>query len=232
MVRIYRQIPAARLRLLVFDLDGTLIDSRRDLVESVNAVLAQLGLARQPDDAIASWIGDGAGKLIERALAASGADLTVGPTALEAFLDYYREHKLDHTLVYPGVLDALTSLASRLAVPMAVLTNKPVVPSRQICDALALTPSFSSIYGGNSFATKKPDPEGLRQLMVEASAAPEETLMIGDSSVDIQTARASGTWSLGCRFGLSPHTILQMETEGIVDAVVDSAEEWPAAIGI
>jgi phosphoglycolate phosphatase len=230
MVRIYRQIPAARLRLLVFDLDGTLIDSRKDLVESVNAVLGQVGLPRQPDDAIASWIGDGASKLIERALAASDADLALGPRAPDAFLDYYREHKLDHTVVYPGVLASLSMLAHQLHVPMAVLTNKPVIPSRQICDALELSPYFFSVYGGNSFATKKPDPEGLRQLMAEASAAPEETLMVGDSSVDIRTARAAGAWSLGCRFGLSPHTVEEMEAEGLVDAVVDGAEEWVEAL--
>ena len=232
MVQIYRGIPAARLRLLVFDLDGTLIDSRKDLVESVNAVLLQLGLPRQADDAIASWIGDGAGKLMERALVASGADLALGPTALEAFLDYYREHKLDHTVVYPGVLASLSSLARQLSVPMAVLTNKPVIPSRQICEALDLEPYFFSIYGGNSFATKKPDPEGLRQLMVEASAAPDETLMIGDSAVDIRTAHAAGAWSVGCRFGLSPHTVEEMEAEGLVDAVVDGAGEWVEALGL
>ena len=228
----YRPLPADRLRLLVFDLDGTLINSRKDLVESVNAVLAQLGLPRQPDDAIASWIGDGAAKLIERALLASHADSALLPAALEAFLDYYREHKLDHTVAYEGVFESLTRLARTLPVSMAVLTNKPVRPSQQICEALGLAPFFFSNYGGNSFATKKPHPEGLLVLMEEASATPRQTLMIGDSSVDVQTARAAGAWSLGCRFGLSPHTIEQMEAEGLVDAVVDEAREWPEALGL
>jgi phosphoglycolate phosphatase len=232
MVFIHRPIPAAQLRLIVFDLDGTLIDSRKDLVESVNAVLSQCGLPRQAEDAVASWIGDGAGKLIERALAASHADPALLPTALEAFLDYYREHKLDHTRVYPGVMESLAVLAGQLPVSMAVLTNKPVVPSRQICEALGLAPYVFSIYGGNSFATKKPDPEGLRQLMAEVGAGPEQTLMVGDSSVDIMTARAAGAWSLGCRFGLSPHTVGQMEVKGLVDAVVDGAEEWPEALSV
>lgn len=232
MVRIYRPIPAAQLRLLVFDLDGTLIDSRKDLVESVNAVLVQLALPRQPDDAIASWIGDGAGKLIERALVACHADPALGPAALDAFLDYYREHKLDHTRVYPGVMESLALLARQLPVPMAVLTNKPVRPSQQICEALGLARWFFAIYGGNSFATKKPDPEGLQTLLAEAGATPDQTLMVGDSSVDIETAYAVGAWSLGCRFGLSPHTMEQMEAEGRVDAVVDSADEWPAALGV
>jgi phosphoglycolate phosphatase len=232
MVRIYRPIPAAQLRLLVFDLDGTLIDSRKDLVESVNAALGRLQLPRQLEDAIASWIGDGASKLMERALAACGADPALVPKALEAFLDYYRDHKLDHTRLYPGVIDSLAALKQALSIPMAVLTNKPVRPSEQICEALELAPYFFSIYGGNSFVTKKPDPEGLLRLMHEASAEPGQTLMVGDSSVDVRTAQAAGAWSLGCRFGLSPHTIAELETLGQVDAVVDSANEWPAALSL
>lgn len=232
MVRIYRPIPAAQLRLLVFDLDGTLIDSRKDLVESVNAALGQLQLPRQLDDSIASWIGDGASKLMERALAACGADSALGPTALEAFLDYYRDHKLDHTRLYRGVIESLATLKQALSIPMAVLTNKPVRPSQQICEALGLAPYFFSIYGGNSFGTKKPDPEGLLRLMYEASAEPAQTLMVGDSSVDVRTAQAAGSWSLGCRFGLSPQTIAELEALGQVDAVVDAAEEWPAALSL
>lgn len=231
MVRVLRTIPTAQLRLLVFDLDGTLIDSRKDLVESVNAMLAQFGLPRQHDDHIASYIGDGAGMLVERALRAGGADLALAPSALDAFLAYYREHKLDHTRVYPGALETLHSLTSLLSLPMAVLTNKPVRPSQQICAALHLSPFFFSIYGGNSFQTKKPDPEGLQKLMAEAGARPEETVLVGDSEVDIRTARAAGAWSIGCRFGLSPHTIADMETKELVDTVVDSAPEWVEALG-
>ena len=231
MVRVLRPIPSTQLRLLVFDLDGTLIDSRQDLVEAVNAMLLQLGLPLEAEDRIAGYIGDGAGMLVQRALAAAGSDGALAPAALEAFLAYYREHKLDHTCVYPDVLSQLALLRDGLPAKMAVLTNKPVHPSHEICAALGLSPFFFSIYGGNSFNTKKPDPEGLQKLMAEAGARPEETVMIGDSDVDIRTARAAGAWSIGCRFGLSPHTIADMETRQLVDVVVDSPSEWAEALG-
>jgi phosphoglycolate phosphatase len=127
---------------------------------------------------------------------------------------------------------ALVMLQASLPAQMAVLTNKPVVPSRQICEALGLGPFFFEIYGGNSFATKKPDPEGLQRLMQQAGAAPHETLMIGDSDVDIRTARAATAWSIGCRFGLSPQTIDAMEREAQLDAVVDTAVEWCEVLGL
>jgi len=225
-------IPPAQLRLLVFDLDGTLIDSKKDLVEAVNAALGQFGLPSQPENRIASYIGDGAAMLVKRALAADGADPSLAPATLEAFLAYYREHKLDHTRVYPGVLEELATLRDSLPVKMAVLTNKPVRASEEICAGLGLAPFFFSIYGGNSFSTKKPDPEGLQKLMAEAGAQPEQTAMIGDSDVDIRTARAGGAWSIGCRYGLSPHTIADMEAKQLVDVVVDSPAEWTEALGV
>ncbi len=231
MVQVIRPIPHAQLRLLVFDLDGTLIDSRKDLVESVNAALGQFGLPAQAEDRIASYIGDGAGMLVQRALASDGADPALAPAALEAFLAYYREHKLDHTRLYPGVREQLQLLQQSSAAKMAVLTNKPVRASREICEALGLAPFFFSIYGGNSFATKKPEPKGLMKLMAEAGAQPSETVMIGDSDVDVRTARAAGAWSLGCRWGLAPQTIAAMQAESLVDVVVDDAGEWSEVLG-
>ncbi len=232
MLRVLRPLPAAQLRLLVFDLDGTLIDSRRDLVEAVNATLLQFSLPSQHEDRIASYIGDGAGMLVQRALAAAGADASLAPAALETFLAYYRDHKLDHTRVYPGVIEQLGIFQQQLPAKMAVLTNKPVRPSIEICEALGLAPFFFAVYGGNSFATKKPDPEGLHRLMAEAGVTAAETVMIGDSEVDIRAANAAGTWSVGCRFGLSPHTIAAMEARELVDAVVDHAAEWSEALRV
>jgi phosphoglycolate phosphatase len=222
-------LPVGDLRLLVFDLDGTLIDSSRDLSNSVNAMLVQFDRKPLPESVIASYIGDGAGMLVRRALG-DQADETYVESALTCFLDYYREHKLDFTRVYPGVLEALAAL--RVAPDgqeraMAVLTNKPIGPSVAICDALGLTPYFFGIYGGNSFATKKPDPAGLDALIREAGVTPRETLMIGDSGVDILTARNAGAWALGCRFGLSPHTLEDVPA----DCVVDVAWEWVEAVG-
>ncbi len=230
MAHVYRTIPAEALRLLVFDLDGTLIDSKRDLVESVNAALGAFKLPAQAPERIASYIGDGAGMLVARALEADGADPRLQPAVLEAFLAYYREHLLDHTLPYPGVAAALEELAAS-PVKMAVLTNKPVRASREICAGLGLSRFFFEVYGGNSFSTKKPDPEGLLKLMAEAGARPEETVMIGDSDVDVRTAQAAGAWALGCRYGLSPHGIAEMEAQGLVDAVVDRADEWFSVLG-
>jgi phosphoglycolate phosphatase len=223
-------IPVESLRLLVFDLDGTLIDSRRDLANSVNAMLSHLDRPELPQDVIASYIGDGAGMLVRRALGDPDDEAYV-ESALTFFLDYYREHKLDYTHVYPGVMESLEALRQAPeagARQMAVLTNKPIVPSVAICDALGLSPYFFRIYGGNSFSTKKPDPQGLNALMREAGVDPFETLMIGDSDIDILTARSSGVWALGSRFGLSPHTLDAAQP----DSLVDSAFDWAEALDV
>jgi phosphoglycolate phosphatase len=223
-------IPTESLRLLVFDLDGTLIDSRRDLANSVNAMLGHLGRPELPEDVIGSYIGDGAGMLVRRALG-DPDDHRFVERALSYFLDYYREHKLDYTHVYPGVLESLELLRPRVdgnRWQMAVLTNKPIGPSQAICDALGLGPYFFQIYGGNSFSTKKPDPQGLNALIREAGVDPFETVLIGDSDIDVQTARSAGAWALGCRFGLAPHTLDAAQP----DCLVDSAWEWAEALGV
>ena len=238
MLRIFQPIPVESLRLLVFDLDGTLIDSRQDLCNSVNATLVNFGLIPLPDEVIASFIGDGAAMLIRRALAVPGELPPGSPAPDDAFFDeafayflaYYREHKLDFTTVYPGVFEALESLKSfpdGTPRPMAVLTNKPVGPARAICKGLGLSPYFFRIYGGDSFATKKPDPLGLLALMAEADVTPEETLMIGDSDVDVRTARNAGAWVLGCTFGLAPESL----EEAHPDVAVDHASAWVLAAG-
>ena len=221
-------IPVESLRLLVFDLDGTLIDSRKDLVNSVNAMLDHLDRPELPEGVIASYIGDGAGMLVRRVLG-DPDDEGYFDAALTFFLDYYRVHKLDYTHVYPGVLESLEALrldADGGMRKMAVLTNKPVNPSRAICEALGLSPYFFRIYGGNSFSTKKPDPEGLNALILEAGVDPFETVMIGDSEIDVLTARNAGAWALGCRFGLAPHTLDDAEP----DCLVDSPADWTDAL--
>ena len=231
-------------RLLVFDLDGTLIDSSRDLCNSVNAALVHVGKPELPNELISSYIGDGAAMLVRRALGdpndldsqqpADSAD-DLFHRAFDYFLDYYRVHKLDFTLPYPGALDALTAIRSRHPhLPMAVLTNKPVIPSRAICEALGLAPFFFQNYGGNSFPTKKPDPEGLLTLIAEANIiasvaiTPADTVMIGDSDVDVLTARRCGAGSLGCAFGLAPHALALAQP----DLTVAHASEWATALGL
>ncbi|HVT97386.1 MAG TPA: HAD-IA family hydrolase [Acidobacteriaceae bacterium] len=230
MLHLLNPIPADEIRLIVFDLDGTLIDSRRDLTNSINAMLTEFGRDPLPEPIIATYIGDGAGMLVRRALG-DPEDEPLVERALQHFLAHYREHKLDYTYVYSGVFDSLEALRTRAGGDprkMAVLTNKPVRPSVDICDALGLSPFMFRIYGGNSFATKKPEPEGLNAIIHEAGVAPGETLMIGDSSVDILTARRAGAWVIGCRFGLSSHTVEDIPA----DCLVDSAGEWAQALSV
>ena len=231
MIRVFNRIPVEQLKLLVFDLDGTLIDSAQDLCNSVNATLAHFGLKHLEDTVIAGFIGDGALMLMRRALAREhGSPVTdeLLQTAYAFFLDYYRAHKLDFTYAYDGVLEALHALKDLHNQPrtMAVLTNKPVRPARDICAALGLAPYFLHIYGGNSFPTKKPDPEGIHSLMAEAGAAPEQTVLIGDSEVDVRTARNAGIWCIGCTFGLAPQTLVNNQP----DVLVDSPKDWTAAL--
>jgi phosphoglycolate phosphatase len=238
-----------RPRLVIFDLDGTLIDSSVDLCNSVNAAMLGVGKSTLPNAVIATYIGDGAAMLVRRALGDPGdvdaANFSVGDAlfhrAFELFLDHYRVHKLDNTRCYEGVLDSLRAIRERNPqLPMAVLTNKPVNPSRQICEALGLEPFFFQNYGGNSFTTKKPDPEGMLTLMREAEAllkrlddraaplAPEEVVMVGDSDVDVLTGRRVGARTVGCLFGLAPHSLEAVPP----DRLVMHASEWPEALGL
>jgi phosphoglycolate phosphatase len=221
MVQLSRKIPADQLRLIVFDLDGTLIDSRADLTHSVNAMLRHLDRRELPEDVIASYIGNGAGMLVRRALG-DPEDEALMEKAVRYFLDYYREHKLDNTYVYPGMLPLLQALRNHPQQPLlAVLTNKPVGPSRAICDALGLAEGMFRIYGGDSFETKKPDPLGLATLLREAEAEPHQAVMIGDSDVDVLTAQNAGTFSIGCSYGLSPHTLEIVPPDLLVHAPLD-----------
>ncbi len=219
--------------LLVFDLDGTLIDSRVDLCNSVNAMLEHLGRPKLPEPVIASYIGDGASLLVRRSLGDPEGDVhdeEFVADALGVFLDFYRKHMLDATYVYAGVVESLEAIRERFpTLPMAVLTNKPVGPARAICKHFGLDRFFFQNYGGNSFHTKKPDPHGLLTLMEEASSmvgrkiAPSETMMIGDSDVDILTARNCGARSAGCTYGLAPQSLAAANP----DVLVDSPREWP-----
>ncbi len=207
MVYVLRKIPAEQLRLIVFDLDGTLIDSRADLSQSVNATLRHFHRHELPEDVIATYIGDGAGMLVRRALGDPDDDALI-EEAVTYFLSFYREHKLDNTYVYQGVLPLLEALRYHPRQPMiAVLSNKPVGPSRAICEALGLAEGMFRIYGGDSFKTKKPDALGLETLLREAQVAPDQAVMIGDSDIDILTAQNAGTFSIGCSYGLSPHSL-------------------------
>jgi phosphoglycolate phosphatase len=229
MIRTFRAFDPRSIKLVIFDLDGTLIDSRLDLVHSVNAALRHIGRTELPDDVIASYVGDGAPVLIQRALGAEQArgevaDEGLVRKGLEFFLSYYRAHKLDHTTVYAGVAEALAAIQNSAgqsqygsARKLAVLSNKPVVPSKAIVEALGLGHFFSQVYGGNSFATKKPDPEGARRLLEEHGVQPQQATIIGDSHVDVTTGRNAGMVTVGVTYGFAPHTLQNEPPDVLVD---------------
>jgi phosphoglycolate phosphatase len=220
MIRVNRPIPAACLRLLIFDLDGTLVDSRMDLANSINAMLRNFGKPELPPEVIASYIGDGAPMLVRRALG-DPDDEDLVQQALLFFMTYYREHKLDYTYVYEGMRESLNAIRDSRngngPVKMAVLSNKPVGPSRGIVEGLGLNEYFFQVYGGNSFHTKKPDPVGVHALLQESGAQPHETVIVGDSDIDIVTARNSGIYSVGVMYGLAPHTLAEITPDVVID---------------
>jgi phosphoglycolate phosphatase len=227
MIRTFRPIPLKKIKLVLFDLDGTLIDSELDLAVSVNAMLRHFGRKELPLEVIATYIGDGAPMLIRRALG-DPAHAQSLQEALNFFLLHYREHKLDNTRPYEGIKETLQRVAAFDGHPrkLAVLTNKPVRASRDILAGLGLSQFFFQTYGGNSFETKKPDPLGAQTLMTEAGVQPEETVMVGDSEVDILTARNANLWSIGVTYGFAPQTLERTHP----DILVDTPEELAQAL--
>ncbi|MGH9714411.1 MAG: HAD family hydrolase [Candidatus Acidiferrales bacterium] len=213
----------SRVRVLIFDLDGTLIDSKLDLGNSINAMLQHMGRAQLSHEKIYSLVGNGAPVLVRRALGEGVTDAEADQ-GLSFFLSYYRSHMLDNTVTYPGVREGLKLLEHH---PMAVLTNKPVRFSQAIIDGLGLARYFRFVYGGNSFDKKKPHPMGVEILLRELTATPGEAMMVGDSEVDVQTARNSGIWACGVSYGLG--------TEGLrahpPDIMLDSLTELPSILG-
>ena len=179
------------ISFIVFDLDGTLVDSRRDLAESANALLATCGCATQSEAAIGRMVGDGAATLVARAFAASGCEPPAD--ALARFLTIYEARLLQCTRAYPEIDDVLVTLQRRL--PLAVLTNKPLASTRRILDGLDLARFFRPdlVAGGDGPHPRKPDPAGLRMLCDRVGVEPGAALMVGDSVVDWRTARGAGT---------------------------------------
>lgn len=184
--------------LVVFDLDGTLIDSRRDLADATNALIVERGGAPLPVDDIAGMVGEGVALLVRRAFAAAGLD-PESEGALPRFLHLYGERLLEHTRAYAGVDAVLAALA--LEYRLAVLTNKPLAATRTILDGLDLARHFQWVLGGDGPLPRKPDPASLRFLMQQAGATTDATVMVGDSPIDLATARAAGTRVVLAAFG-------------------------------
>lgn len=213
------------VRLVVFDLDGTLVDSRTDLANATNALLVELGGATLPDERVVEMVGEGAALLVRRALTAAGLDPDA-PGALTRFLALYDERLLQHTRPYDGIPDALEWLSRRA--PLAVLTNKPTAATRQILDGLGLARYFREAIGGDSPFGRKPDPAGLLHLARANSAEPDETLMVGDSTVDRDTARSAGTRICLARYGFGYR--VPAEEPATTDLRIDSPAELIATV--
>ncbi|HYL39323.1 MAG TPA: HAD-IA family hydrolase [Bryobacteraceae bacterium] len=210
------------MKLVIFDLDGTLIDSKLDLVHSVNAARALMSLPAISAELVATFVGSGAPILMRRALGPEASQVDVD-RALRYFLDYYREHMLDNTYLYPGVREALDRLHDA-GTRMAVLTNKPVRFSQALVHGLGLGSHFFRIYGGNSFEQKKPDPAGIEALLQESGVARDRAIMVGDSGVDVRTARNARVFACGVSYGFQPESFAEDPPDLVVDEMNQLAE--------
>ena len=209
------------MKLIVFDLDGTLVDSGEDIARSVNELLEGMGRPALPHARIQSYVGNGVRKLLERSLGDTETDLV---RAEARYLSIYRRRLLDTTRPYPGVVPALEALYRGHT--LAVLTNKPVSESVQILEGLDLKRYFQAVLGGDSFSRKKPDPVGVRFLQAETGAKDEETLLVGDSTIDWETARNAEIRSCLVRYGMGPWN----RAEERPDFVVDDLRELAALV--
>jgi len=205
------------VRAFVFDLDGTLIDSKMDLVNAVNGMLKETGREELPGDLVASYVGHGAPQLIARALGPEASE-EEREEALGIFMKQYGERKLEETRAYPGVLEGLRELAE---CPKAVLSNKPAKLSVEILEALGMTRYFRCVYGGDSFEKKKPDPSGALAILKEFRLRPEEAAMVGDSDVDVETARNAGMLSVGVNYGFGKHDRGKCPADVYVDSLTE-----------
>ncbi len=205
------------LRAFLFDLDGTLIDSMLDLATSVNAMLREMGRAELPTKLVATFVGHGAPQLVASALGPDATD-EQRHTGLSLFMTNYQQHELEATRPYPGVIEGLDLLSG---FPMSVLSNKPTAMSIEILQGLGLAEYFRSISGGDSFEKKKPDPAGALSILRELGVPPAQAAMIGDSEVDVQTARNAGMFSVIVNYGFGVNDRAAYPADLYVDSLKD-----------
>jgi phosphoglycolate phosphatase len=208
--------------LIIFDLDGTLADTKLDLANAVNATRAHYGLGPLENALVYSYVGNGAPILMRKSLGPDFSDEEI-QRGLEFFLASYREHMLDHTTLYPGVRESLDRLKAE-GIRMAVLTNKPVRFSQDIVSGLGVGDYFFRVYGGNSLEQKKPDPAGVHLLLAEAGVPKDRALMVGDSAVDVRTARNAGITVCGVTYGFQPESLAGEPPDILVDRMGDLAD--------
>jgi phosphoglycolate phosphatase len=218
-------LPAGTKRLVVFDLDGTLVDSIGDIASSVNlALVERYGAAGSlPTEAIKSFVGAGARQLIERCLAALKRPAEETTPVFERFLTLYRGRLVETTRLYPGMTHAIDEIGKHAQ--LAVLTNKPGDMSRAIVAALGLSERFIGVIGGDDLKTRKPDPEGLLELARRAGVRPQDTFMVGDSGIDILTARNAGTSAIGVLWGYDRDGVLREAPDFIARTPGDLPEQ-------
>ncbi len=207
----------SRVRLVVFDLDGTLVDSARDLATGVNEAIARVapGQPPLPLEVVKAFVGDGAGVLVERTLRHLGLDRP-SEEVLAVFLECYSKHLLDTTRLYPGTRETLDLLADRT---LAVLSNKPGAQSRAVLSGLGVASRFARIWGPDDAGGRKPDPSGLRRLLASLGFTPAESALVGDSSADIAAGRAAGVRTVGVTWGLNPKSLLADPGDRTIDDI-------------
>ncbi|NLO81029.1 MAG: phosphoglycolate phosphatase [Xanthomonadaceae bacterium] len=211
------------LAAVVFDLDGTLVDSAEDLRAASNALLAELG--RPPLDlaTIKSFIGDGVAKLVERVLEASGGvpEQAVERMLLRRFLDIYEADPSSRTRPYPGVVETLQALRSQ-GLKLGICTNKPIIATQRLLDDLGLRPLVDAVVGGDSFPSRKPSPEPLLGLLAMLRVAPARAAMVGDNEHDVAAARAAAVAKvLIMRHGYSRVPLERLDHDGVLDSFSD-----------
>ena len=216
-------------RLVLWDLDGTLVDSRRDIAVGANAGLRAVGLPERPLDEIGTFVGHGARRLMEQAVGPAHLDQLEG--ALAAYLDYYGGHLTDHSALYPGVKAALDVLSAQ-GVAMAVITNKAGHLARPILEKLEVAHHFKAVDGHGDTPAQKPDPAGTLALCMRFGASPSQTIFVGDTKIDAETASRAGipfigvTWGFGAEADLtaagSPRTTIVRTGEALLRALEEA----------
>jgi phosphoglycolate phosphatase len=207
-------------QLIVFDLDGTLVDSRRDLADAANELIRALGGTPQSQEAIVRMVGEGAAVLVRRALGAAGLD-PEEPGALDRFLAIYDGCLLDHTVPYDGTMEVLSHLEGKYR--LGVLTNKPSGATARLLAGLGLDRFFEVVVGGDTPFGRKPNPAGLCHIVAATGATASSTLLVGDSPVDLATARAARTGICLARFGFG-YSFAKSDFDG-TEQFIDSPAE-------